>query len=55
MLELVLILKELGELEEAEHEKLEELWLLLETLDDVEIPESELDEELDDVEGKLEL
>ena len=55
MLELVLILEELGEVEEAEHEKLEELCLLLEKLDEVDIPEGELDEELDDVEGKLEL
>ena len=55
MLELVLIFKELGELEDVEHEKLEELWLLLENLDDVEIPEGELGEELDDVEEKLEL
>ena len=55
MLELVLILKELGELEDAEHENLEELWVELETLDDVEIPEGELGEQLDDVEEKLEL
>ena len=55
MLEDVEISEELGELEDAENENLEELWLQLETLDDVEIPEGELGEQLDDVEEKLEL